>query len=60
MILNNIAQRKYLSGEINYNDIIDFIMTELKNTNIIKKFKNLNDRLEFIQLIKSKYEIQYQ
>ena len=57
MILNNIAQRKYLSGAINYNDIIDFIMTELKNTNIIKKFINLNDRLEFIQLIKSKYEI---
>jgi len=57
MILNNLAHKKYLSGVINYNDITDFIMTELKNINIIKKFKSLNDRLEFIQLIKSKYEI---
>ena len=56
MVLNNIAQKKYLLGEIKYNDILVFIMTELKNINILKKIDTLNDRLEFINLIKSNYE----
>ena len=56
LVLNNIAQKKYLSGEIKYNYILDFIMTELKNINILSEFNTLNDRLEFIYSIKSKYE----
>ena len=56
MILNNIAQKKYLSGEIKYNSILDFIMTNLKNIKTPRKFKSLNERLKFIESINSNYE----
>ena len=56
MILNNIAQKKYLSGEIKYNSILDFIMDNLKNIKIPRKFRSISDRLKFIDSIKSKYE----
>ncbi len=54
LILNNIAQKKYLSGEIKYNQIIDYIMFNLKKININKniKFKSLNDRIKFINSVK--------
>jgi len=57
MILNNIAQKKYLSGEIKYNFILDFIMINLKNINKPRKFKSISDRLKFIDSINSSYEI---
>ena len=56
MILNNIAQKKYLSGEIKYNFILDFIMINLKNIKK-RKFKTISDRLKFIDSINSSYEI---
>tara|TARA_B100000989_G_scaffold28304_1_gene18233 strand:+ start:2733 stop:3821 length:1089 start_codon:yes stop_codon:yes gene_type:complete len=56
MILNNIAQKKYLLGEIKYNFILDFIMMNLKDINAPKNFKTLNQRINFINTINSKYE----
>lgn len=59
MILNNIAQKKYISGEIKYNSILDFIMTNLKNIKTPIKFTSINDRLKFIDSINSNYENYY-
>ncbi len=56
MILNNIAQKKYLSREIKYNEILDFIMTNLKKNTKTVLFKSINDRLEFINSIEKKYD----
>ena len=59
MILNNIAHKKYLSGDIEYNDIVDFIMTNLKNINSTITLNSINKRIKFIQSIEKKYEINY-
>ena len=56
MILNNIAQKKYLSEEIKYNEIIEFIMKNLNKHNKFVKFKSIKDRLKFIDYIESKYD----
>ena len=56
MILNNLAQKKYLSKEIRYNEILNFIMNNLNITSKSVKFKTLNDRLKFIDIISSKYD----
>ena len=56
MILNNIAQNKYLSEEIKYNEIVGFIMS---NLNIIKKshsLKSINERIKFIKKLESIYD----
>ena len=31
MLLNNVAQKKYLNNEIDYQDIVSFIYKNLKN-----------------------------
>ena len=59
MILNNIAHKKYLSGDIEYNDIVDFIMTNLKNINSTITLNSINKRIKFIKSIEKKYEINY-
>lgn len=56
MILNNIAQKKYLSKEIKYNDILDFIMINLKKNNKTISFKSIQDRLDFIISIERIYD----
>ena len=57
MILNNIAHKKYLSGDIEYNDIVDYIMSNLINTNSLISLNSINERIMFIQSIEKKYEI---
>ncbi len=57
MILNNIAQKKYLSKEIKYNEIIKFIMRNLNKHNKHVKFKSLKDRIKYIDYIESKYDL---
>ena len=57
MILNNIAHKKYLKGEIKYNDIIDFIMSKLNNINSMVNLNSINNRIKFIKLIEKKYDI---
>ena len=54
MILNNIAQKKYLSSDISYNNIIDYIMSNLKKIKFKSNFKSFNDIINFINLIKHK------
>ncbi len=56
MVLNNIAQKKYLSEEIRYNEIINFIMKNLKVTSKSMKFRTLSDRLKFIDSINLNYD----
>jgi len=56
MILNNIAQKKYLSKEIKYNEILDFIMSNLKKNTKSVLFKSINDRIEFIDSIEKRYD----
>ena len=56
MILNNIAQKKYLLSEIKYNNIIDYIMLNLKKTKFKSYFKSFNDIINFINSIKCKHD----
>lgn len=56
MILNNIAHKRYLDGNLNYNDIIDFIMKRvyLKDSDLnLNSIKNI---LSYAESIKLKYE----
>lgn len=56
MIFNNIAQKKYLSKEIKYNEIVEFVMNNLKKYNKHVKFKSIKDRIKYIDYIESKYD----
>ena len=56
MILNNIAQKKYLTTEIEYNSIINFIMLNLKKIKLYSKFNSFDDTIKFIQFIKKNYD----
>ena len=59
MILNNIAHKKYLSGDIKYNDIVEFIKSNLVNINSTIYLNSINKRIKFIQSIENKYETNY-
>ena len=48
LLLNNYAQSLYLSGKINYNDIIPFIMNSINKFPKNKKFKFLSDIVTYI------------
>ena len=56
MILNNVAQKKYLKQEIKYNDIVNYIMANLKKINFSSKFNTFNDTIKFINFIKKNYD----
>ena len=56
MLLNNFAQKRYLNSEIKYNDIVNYIMQNLKKLNFNSKFNSFNDTINFINLIKKKYD----
>ena len=51
MILNNIAQKKYLNGNLKYNNIIDFIMKSISTNNLNVKLNTIDDILRYIDLI---------
>ena len=51
MILNNIAQKKYLNGNLKYNNIIDFIMKSISTNQINKRLNTIDDILKYIDLI---------
>ena len=57
MILNNIAQKKYLTTEIDYNSIINYIMLNLKKIKLYSKFNSFDDTIKFIQFIKKNYDL---
>jgi len=58
IILNNFAQKYYLSNRIKYHDIYDFIFENLSNKKI--NFKNLSEILKYIKnnrvYLSKKYE----
>ncbi len=56
MILNNIAQKKYLNSKIEYNNIIEFIMYNLKKNRFKSNFISFNDTMKFIKLLKKNYD----
>ena len=56
MILNNIAQKKYLNGYLKYNNIIDFIMKSISTIKINKKLNTIDDILKYIDLIYQKHD----
>ena len=57
MILNNIAQKKYLNSKIEYNNIIDFIMYNLKKIKNNSDFISFNDTINFIYSLKKYYDV---
>ena len=56
MLLNNVAQKKYLRSEIKYNDIVDYIMTNLKKINFNSKFNSFNDTIRYINFIEKNHD----
>ena len=56
MILNNIAHKKYLNGNLKYNNIIDFIMKSISINKISKKLNTIDDILRYIDLIYKTYD----
>ena len=56
MLLNNIAQKRYLLGEINYSNLIPYSIKKLKKTKNDYKFKSLNDIVKYIDNFNSKYD----
>lgn len=57
MILNNIAHKRYLEGNLNYNDIIDFIMKKIYLIDLDLSLNSIKNILIYADSIKSKYEI---
>ena len=57
MILNNIAQKKYLTNEIDYNSIINYIVKNLKKIKLYSKFNSFDDTIKFVQFIKKNYDV---
>ena len=57
MILNNIAQKKYLTTEIEYNSIINYIVKNLKKIKLYSKFNSFDDTIKFVQFIKKNYDL---
>ena len=56
MILNNIAQKKYISGKIKYNHIVDYIIKNLRNLKNNSKFNNFDDTIKFIDFLKINHD----
>ncbi len=56
MVLNNIAQKKYLLKEIKYNEIIKYIMSKLNNYYKYTELKSINGRIKFINSIEQRYD----
>ena len=56
MILNNIAQKKYLNGSLTYPNIFEFIMSNIKKSENEVKISNFNDILMYIKFLEKNYE----
>jgi 1-deoxy-D-xylulose-5-phosphate reductoisomerase len=55
IILNNYAHIKYLKGKLSYSHIIDFILDNIEPQKDMN-FNNFHDILNYIEVLKSKYE----
>ena len=56
MIINNSAHNLYLSNKLNYNDIVKYIMSEIKKHQIPNKKVSINSILKFISKINNYYK----
>jgi len=56
MLLNNFAQKKYLSGKIKYLDIVPFILKRIEFGSKKYKLDHLNDIDRTLELLINKYE----
>ena len=57
MILNNIAQKKYLQGELKYNFIVDFIIKNLKFKKTKVELKSFNQINNYIKYLKNEFTL---
>ena len=55
MIINNSAHNLYLSNKLNYNDIVDYIMSEIKKHQIKDNLRSIDSILKFISKINKYY-----
>ena len=56
MVLNNLAQSLYLSKNLKYDDIIDFIMKNINKFKYKKKLRDIMDVVEFIDQTKKSFK----
>tara|TARA_B100000963_G_scaffold23105_1_gene17278 strand:+ start:526 stop:1617 length:1092 start_codon:yes stop_codon:yes gene_type:complete len=56
MIINNSAHNLYLSNKLKYNDIVDYILSEMKKHNKPKELKSIDTILKFISKINNYYK----
>ncbi len=56
MLLNNFAQKKYLSGKIGYLDIVPFILKRIEFGSKKYKLDNLNNIDKTLELLTNKYD----
>ena len=55
MLLNNLAHKKYINGEIKYHDIIDFIFNNILINKRKTNFRSINNILSFIKKTERKF-----
>ena len=56
MIINNNAHNLYLSNKLNYNDIVNYIMTEIKKHRKPKGLNSIDSILKFVSKINNYYK----
>ena len=56
MVLNNLAQSLYLSKKLKYDDMIDFIMKNIKKHKYKKNLRYIGDVVGFIDQIKKSFK----
>ena len=56
MIINNKAHNLYLSNKLNYNDIIDYIMSEIKKHRKPKNLNTIDSILKFVSKVNNYYK----
>ena len=55
MIINNLAQKKYINGTLEYNDIVDFIIEKIKHSKP-KKLNSIKQILSYIEKLRIIYD----
>ena len=56
MIINNSAHKLYLSNKLKYNDIVKYIMSELKNNSKKSNLNTFKQILDFISINNQRYQ----
>ena len=57
MILNNIAQKKYLENKLEYNAIVKFILQNLNFKNAKVNLRSFNEICNYIKFLKKEYNL---